>query len=283
MEAQDRAGPPAAAGDAAAGAGAPARRPRVAAFFDLDKTIIARSSAYAFGRPFMESGMLTTGGVVQMALAQAMYLSTGHDADQLESARDQLAAMVTGWRAADVRRITGESLHRVISPYVYAEAVDLIRHHRTLGHDVVVISASAREIVEPIVAAIGVVDPADVIATDLEVVDGVYTGGVTFFCRGANKSGALRGLAARRGYDLDRCWAYSDSATDEPMLAAVGHPVAVNPDRALRRIAADRGWPVRVFRNPVPLFGGRRRAGVAGAAAAAALLAGSVALLRRRG
>lgn len=256
--------------------------PGVAAFFDLDKTIIARSSAYAFGRQFMESGLLTASGVMQMALGQAMYISGGHDHDQMEAARDQLSAMVTGWRADHVRRIAEESLHQVISPYVYKEAVDLIRHHRALGHEVHIISASAAEIVEPIAAALGV---DECIATRLEVVDGVYTGEVPFFCRGGNKSAEIRRIAAERRLDLSRCYAYSDSGTDEPMLSAVGHPVAVNPDKSLRKIAEDRGWPVRIFRNPEPLFRrtGPRVTGIAAVAAGAAAVAVAVVASRRRG
>nr|WP_231129668.1 HAD family hydrolase [Corynebacterium xerosis] len=252
----------------------------VAAFFDLDKTIIARSSAYAFGRQFMESGLLTPSGMMQMALGQAMYISGGHDHDQMEAARDQLSAMVTGWRADHVRRIAEESLHQVISPYVYKEAIELIRHHRALGHDVFIVSASAAELVEPIAAALGV---RECVATRLEVVDGVYTGEVPFFCRGGNKAAELRRIAADRDYDLSRCYAYSDSGTDEPMLSVVGHPVAVNPDKPLRKIAEERDWPIRIFRNPEPLFRrtGPRVTGIAAAAVgAAALVAGIIASRR---
>ncbi len=261
---------------------APRPATTVAAFFDLDKTIIARSSAYAFGRQFMESGLLTASGMMQMALGQAMYISGGHDHDQMEAARDQLSAMVTGWRADHVRRIAEESLHQVISPYVYKEAIDLIRHHRALGHDVYVVSASAAELVEPIAAELGV---RETVATRLEVVDGVYTGEVPFFCRGGNKATELRRIAAERGYDLSRCYAYSDSGTDEPMLSVVGHPVAVNPDKALRKIAEDRKWPIRIFRSPVPLFRrtGPRVTGIATVAAGAAALVAGIIASRRGG
>lgn len=261
---------------------APRPATTVAAFFDLDKTIIARSSAYAFGRQFMESGLLSASGMMQMALGQAMYISGGHDHDQMEAARDQLSAMVTGWRADHVRRIAEESLHQVISPYVYKEAIDLIRHHRALGHDVYVVSASAAELVEPIAAELGV---RETVATRLEVVDGVYTGEVPFFCRGGNKATELRRIAAERGYDLSRCYAYSDSGTDEPMLSVVGHPVAVNPDKALRKIAEEREWPIRIFRSPVPLFRrtGPRVTGIAAVAAAAAALVAGIIASRRDG
>lgn len=261
---------------------APRPATTVAAFFDLDKTIIARSSAYAFGRQFMESGLITASGMMQMALGQAMYISGGHDHDQMEAARDQLSAMVTGWRADHVRHIAEESLHQVISPYVYKEAIDLIRHHRALGHDVYVVSASAAELVEPIAAELGV---RETVATRLEVVDGVYTGEVPFFCRGGNKATELRRIAAERGYDLSRCYAYSDSGTDEPMLSVVGHPVAVNPDKALRKIAEEREWPIRIFRSPVPLFRrtGPRVTGIAAVAAGAAALVAGIIASRRGG
>lgn len=261
---------------------APRPATTVAAFFDLDKTIIARSSAYAFGRQFMESGLLSASGMMQMALGQAMYISGGHDHDQMEAARDQLSAMVTGWRADHVRHIAEESLHQVISPYVYKEAIDLIRHHRALGHDVYVVSASAAELVEPIAAELGV---RETVATRLEVVDGVYTGEVPFFCRGGNKATELRRIAAERGYDLSRCYAYSDSGTDEPMLSVVGHPVAVNPDKALRKIAEEREWPIRIFRSPVPLFRrtGPRVTGIAAVAAGAAALVAGIIASRRGG
>ncbi|OFU56950.1 phosphoserine phosphatase [Corynebacterium sp. HMSC11E11] len=261
---------------------APRPASTVAAFFDLDKTIIARSSAYAFGRQFMESGLLSASGMMQMALGQAMYISGGHDHDQMEAARDQLSAMVTGWRADHVRHIAEESLHQVISPYVYKEAIDLIRHHRALGHDVYVVSASAAELVEPIAAELGV---RETVATRLEVVDGVYTGEVPFFCRGGNKATELRRIAAERGYDLSRCYAYSDSGTDEPMLSVVGHPVAVNPDKALRKIAEEREWPIRIFRSPVPLFRrtGPRVTGIAAVAAGAAALVAGIIASRRGG
>lgn len=260
----------------------PRATPTVAAFFDLDKTIIARSSAYAFGRQFMESGLLTPSGMMQMALGQAMYISGGHDHDQMEAARDQLSAMVTGWRADHVRRIAEESLHQVISPYVYKEAIELIRHHRALGHDVFIVSASAAELVEPIAAALGV---RECVATRLEVVNGVYTGEVPFFCRGGNKAAELRRIAADRGYDLSRCYAYSDSGTDEPMLSVVGHPVAVNPDKPLRKIAEERDWPIRIFRNPEPLFRrtGPRVTGIAAAAVGAAALVAGIIASRRGG
>ena len=115
----------------------------------------------------------------------------------------------------------------------------------------VIISASATVLVEPIAKELGV---RTVIATKLEETDGKFTGNISFYCKGAAKAEAIRTLAARNGYNLAASYAYSDSATDLPMLETVGHPIAVNPDRALRKIAAERDWDIRTFRNPVPLI-----------------------------
>jgi phosphoserine phosphatase len=115
---------------------------------------------------------------------------------------------------------------------------------------VIIVSASGAEVVEPIGEMLG----ADgVVATQMEIVDGRYTGEIDYYAYGANKAAALERLAAEHHYDLSRSYAYSDSATDIHMLEAVGHPFAVNPDRELRREAVSRGWPVLVFTRPVAL------------------------------
>jgi phosphoserine phosphatase len=128
-------------------------------------------------------------------------------------------------------------------------------------------------VVEPIGAMLGV---DHVIATTLVVDDGRYTGDVDFYAYGPNKAVAMRALAEERGYDLSASYAYSDSETDVPMLEAVGHPYAVNPDKALRRLADENGWPVLVFARPVAL---RRRLGLdtrAGKAAVTAVAASAI-------
>lgn len=254
---------------------------KAAAFFDLDKTIIARSSAYAFNRRFLEMGLISPTTMMQLAFSHAMYMSQGHDDDQMESAREQLSAMVAGHKADELRKVATESLETSITPYIYAEALELIRKHQRQGQRVYIVSASAREVVEPIAELLGV---DHVVATDLEKKDGVFTGGVTFFCRGENKAIKVREIAEEYGHDLDLCFAYSDSITDEPMLAEVGHPLVVNPDKALRKLAVERGWPVRQFRNPVPLLRAPSKRTAAVTAAASALAVGvgaSIFALRR--
>jgi len=252
----------------------PASGTRTAAFFDLDKTIIATSSATAFSRGFLAEGLLTRRNVLRTALAQLMYLVGGADEVQTERLRANLSRTVTGWPADVVSQIVAETLHEAIDPTVYAEAVELIAEHHAAGRDVVIVSASGSEIVEPIAAVLG----ADhVVATRMQVVDGRYTGEIDFYAYGENKAEAIRELSGTRGYDLAECYAYSDSITDAPMLGVVGHGFAVNPDRTLRRLAVEKGWGVLSFKRPVPLFAFEREARVAGAVVLGAAVAGTVA------
>ena len=146
--------------------------------------------------------------------------------------------------------IVAETLHDIVDPLVFAEAADLIADHKLRGHDVIVVSASGEEIVAPIAAALGATHS---VATSMREEDGHYTGEVDFYCYGPGKVEAMEELAAEYGYDLAASYAYSDSITDLPMLEAVGHPTAVNPDRALRKEAAGNGWPILTFSNPVSL------------------------------
>jgi HAD superfamily hydrolase (TIGR01490 family) len=223
---------------------------RSAAFFDLDKTIIAKSSTLAFGRSFYQGGLINRRAVLKTAYAQFVYLVGGADHDQMERMRQYLSALCTGWDVNQVKEIVAETLHDLIDPLVYQEAADLIAEHKEAGRDVIIVSSSGAEVVEPIGELIGV---DRVVATRMVVEDGRYTGEVEFYAYGDNKAAAIKALADSEGYDLDDSYAYSDSATDLPMLELVGHPHAVNPDRALRKEAAARDWPVLVFANPVSL------------------------------
>jgi HAD superfamily hydrolase (TIGR01490 family) len=225
-------------------------RRRSAAFFDLDKTVIARSSTLAFSRPFYAGGLINRRTMLRSAFAQFVYLLGGADHDQMERLREYVSAMCTGWDVQTVRDIVADTLHHIVDPIVYDEAVTLIEQHRAAGRDVVIVSSSGAEVVEPIGEMLG----ADrIVATRMFVVDGKYTGEIEHYVYGPLKAAAITELAAAEGYDLKDCYSYSDSITDEPMLAMVGHPHAVNPDRALRRLAAARGWPVLDFSRPVGL------------------------------
>ncbi len=223
---------------------------RSAAFFDLDKTIIAKSSSLAFSKPFQAGGLITRRAMLRSAYAQFVYLVGGADHDQMERMRHYLSSMATGWDVQQVKDLVKETLHELIDPIIYDEAATLIEEHHLAGRDVVIVSTSGAEVVEPIGEMLG----ADhVIATRMVVEQGRYSGEIEYYAYGETKAAAVRELADLEGYDLSRCYAYSDSATDLPMLEAVGHPYAVNPDRALRREANSREWPVLVFNKPVRL------------------------------
>jgi HAD superfamily hydrolase (TIGR01490 family) len=225
-------------------------RARTAAFFDLDKTIIAKSSALAFSKPFFNQGLLTRRAVLKNSYAQFLYLLSGADHDQMDRIRTHLTNMCAGWDVEQVKAIVNETLHDIVTPLVFAEAADLIAAHKLCGRDVVVVSASGEEIVAPIARALGA---THAMATRMVVEGGKYTGEVGFYCYGEGKVQAIRELAAREGYPLEHCYAYSDSMTDLPMLEIVGHPSVVNPDRNLRKEANERGWPVLAFSRPVSL------------------------------
>ncbi|MCX4981749.1 HAD-IB family hydrolase [Streptomyces sp. NBC_00572] len=225
--------------------------PRTAAFFDLDKTVIAKSSTLTFSKSFYRGGLISRRAALRTAYIQFVFLAGGADHDQMERMREYLSALCKGWNVAQVKELVAETLHDLIDPIIYDEAASLIEDHHAAGRDVVIVSTSGAEVVEPIGEMLG----ADrVVATRMVVgEDGCFTGEVEYYAYGPTKAEAVRELAKSEGYDLARCYAYSDSATDIPMLEAVGHPYAVNPDRALRREAAAREWPVLAFEKPVRL------------------------------
>ncbi len=222
-----------------------------AAFFDLDKTVIARASMVAMGGPLYREGLVSRWLVLRAVWGQLVYLWVGADEAKLARTRDSVLRLAAGWERERVARVARDAVEEVLEPIVYAEALDLIAEHRSAGRPVYLVSASPEEIVAPLAAHLGV---DGCLATLAEVDgDGRYTGRVERYCYGAEKVVAMEALADTLGIDLAESWAYSDSATDVPMLAAVGHPVAVNPDRELLRVARERGWAVRWFVRPVRL------------------------------
>lgn len=221
-----------------------------AAFFDLDKTIISRSSSLALSRPMYRAGMVTRGQLVRGAYAQIVYALVGADEKKMDRLKEGMLQLTRGWEQNEVGRLVRDVLVEVIDPFVYQEALDLMELHRSEGRLLCVVSSSPEEVVRPLARHFGV---EDVLATRARIEDGRYTGELEFYCYGEAKAEAIRSLAGERGIDLGSSYAYSDSATDLPMLRAVGHPVAVNPDRELRKEAEAGGWDIRDFRRPVRL------------------------------
>jgi HAD superfamily hydrolase (TIGR01490 family) len=255
-----------------------------AAFFDLDKTVIARASVVAFSRQFYREGLVTRRVLAQGLWAQVMFLRFGARAKTLERLRHKMLRLTTGWEQERVRHIVAETLAQVVGPITYKEALELIEDHKAAGRRVYIVSAAPAEIVEPLARYLGA---EEAISSHAVVKAGRYTGQMQSYAYGPQKAETILEIAERDGLDLARSWAYTDSATDLPMLETVGHPVAVNPDRALRRMAQMRGWPVLNFTQlAVVTPTGHRplRAGLVGAAGAlvmSGLLLGVVVAWRR--
>ncbi len=216
-----------------------------AAFFDLDKTVIARASIMAFARDFQRQGLLTRRTMAKGLWVQLVYVHLGASSRKLERIRRSVLTLTRGWDQARVRLVVADKLTSAIDPITFAEARELMDEHRRAGRRVYLVSAAPAEIVEPLAEHFG----ADAALASVARVglDGCYTGELECYAYGEEKGRLITDLAVRAGIDLGASYAYSDSATDLPMLETVGHPVAVNPDRALRRIAEQRGWEVRHF------------------------------------
>jgi HAD superfamily hydrolase (TIGR01490 family) len=222
-----------------------------AAFFDLDKTIIAKSSVIAFGGPFYREGLISKRTIMRGIYAQAVYMFVGADDEKMERMREAMLTLTRGWDQARIKEIVRETLEEVLSPIIYAEALELIEEHRAAGRKTVIISSSPIETVEPLGEYL---DVDAVIATRARLdEEGRYTGDLEFYAYGPHKAEAIREMAVTEGIDLARSYAYSDSITDLPMLELVGYPVVVNPDRDLQRIAREREWEMREFKRPVRL------------------------------
>jgi len=215
-----------------------------AAFFDLDRTLLRRSSALALAGSFRERGLISRRQLLRAAGWQLLFVARGASHEAVRRAAEDGLRLLAGYPVEEMRTLVAAALEPVLRPLVFAEPLRLVEQHRERGERVYVVSATLQEIVEGIANDLGF-DGG--LGTTCEVRDGRYTGRAVRALHAEAKAECVRDLARRDGLELASCTAYSDSHTDVPFLEAVGHPVAVNPDRELRRIAADRGWPVLEF------------------------------------
>ncbi len=215
-----------------------------AAFFDLDRTLTRRATVLALAGTFRERGVISRWDMLKAAVWQLIFTARGADADAVRRAAEDGMRFLAGFSVEDMRELVGDSMEPVLRPLVYEEPLRLLEQHRERGECCYIVSATLQEIVDHIAADLGF-DGA--VGSTCEIVDGVYTGKSLRGVHGQGKVDALRELAAEHDLDLAASTAYSDSHTDLPFLEAVGHPVAANPDKRLRRIARERGWPVLEF------------------------------------
>ncbi|MFZ9628484.1 MAG: HAD family hydrolase [Ilumatobacteraceae bacterium] len=234
-----------------------------AAFFDLDRTLISGSSAFALAIAAWRGKLVPTSQFAKDALEALRFRLSGASDDTSHGVRDRILGAVTGQRVDDLLTLNANIIPALLES-VRPESKRLVEQHRIAGRATYIVSASPIELVEPLATSLGMTAG---IGTRSEVVDGIYTGSLVGpFCYGPGKVDAITELARTEGLDLAQCYAYSDSASDLPMLEAVGHPVAVNPDPRLERVAAERGWPVVVV-SQRPKAVVRRSSQVAAAAA----------------
>jgi len=213
-----------------------------AAFFDLDRTLLRRSSALALAPAFRRRGIITRRMMVEAAAWQVLFMLRGASHEAVRRAAEDGLLLLRGHTPEEMRDLVAESMETVLRPLVYAQSLDLVERHRRRGEPVYIVSATLQEIVQAIADDLGF-DGA--LGTVCEVVDGAYTGKAIRALHAEAKADCIRSL----DHDLAASTAYSDSHTDLPFLEAVGHPVAVNPDRALRKVATARDWPILEFRG----------------------------------
>jgi HAD superfamily hydrolase (TIGR01490 family) len=218
---------------------------RGAAFFDLDKTLMQGSSAFQFARAVREAGMISRRQLLADAVANARYRMNGASDDESEALRNRIAASLEGVRVRDMDRLGVRVMHRIL-PRLYPEMLTIAYAHQDAGRPAYVVTAAANDMAA-MLARVMTFDGA--VGSHLsEIENGVYTGRPTgTFMYKRAKAIAITELAAEEGFDLAASYAYSDSISDLPMLEAVGHPVAVNPDSALAAVAHEQGWEILRF------------------------------------
>ena len=253
--------------------------PSAAAFFDVDNTMMQGASIYHFARGLAARDFFTWRDLATFAWKQVAFRVKGvEDPAHMEEAKQAALAFVAGHRVDEVVTLGEEIYDDLMAARIWSGSRALAQLHLDAGQRVWLVTAAPAELASLIARRLGLTGALGTVA---ENHDGVYTGRLVGEpLHGPAKAAAIRALAEREGLDLSRCAAYSDSANDVPMLSLVGHPVAVNPDPQLRRIARENGWEIRDFRT------GRKAARIGvPAAAGAGAVAGGIAVglaLRRR-
>jgi HAD superfamily hydrolase (TIGR01490 family) len=244
-----------------------------AAFFDLDRTLMAGSSGLHWARAAQRSGLLARRQLWADGWANLMFRLYGSTDEATERVRDRVGAWLEGRRVAELDRLAPLVLAGVL-PRLYPQMLDVAYRHQDAGVPVFICTAATQGTADMLAHVLGFDGAA---GSRLEAREGVYTGRFEGpFCYREGKPVRMRELADARGLDLADSWAYSDSASDLPMLRAVGHPVAVNPDRELSLVARAHGWEIMRFET----LGRRLKVAAAITATAAAATAGRVAQVR---
>ena len=247
---------------------------RTAAFFDVDNTVLRGASIFHLAKGLWKRGFFTGGDIAAMLWKQVHFALIGENLVHVAKIREQALTFVAGHTVDEIERIGEEVYDEVMADKIWPGTRALAQSHLESGHDVWLVTASPVEVATVIASRLGLTGALGTVA---ENVDGVYTGRLVGEpLHGASKAVAVEALADQRGYELELCSAYSDSANDIPMLSLVGHPCAINPDSTLLHHARTNGWQVRDFRS------GRKAAKLGAQAAGATALAGALAAAASR-
>jgi len=226
------------------GSGSPQR----AAFFDLDRTLIPGSSLFLMARGAYDQDLFRVRDLLRFGWGQMIFRLAGERRGSVEMSRESTLEFVTGKSQTELIEMGEAIAQERILPRVYQDIVRVIEGHHERGDLTWLVTASPIELASRLAQSL---DMTGAIATVSEVDrNGFYTGRLVGpVMHGPEKASAVTAKAAELGLDLSLCHAYSDSRNDLPLLEAVGHPHAVNPEHNLRRIALTRGWPIHELRT----------------------------------
>jgi HAD superfamily hydrolase (TIGR01490 family) len=249
-----------------------------AAFFDLDNTVMQGASLFHLAKEFYRRGFFPTRVILKGIWLQTYFRLAGENPRHIEVARSATLGFIAGHTVAEVEEIATDVYEDSIAARIWPGTRAMAQMHLDVGQQVWLVTATPVEVAGVIAARLGL---TGALGTTAEHVDGVYTGRLRGgLLHGPAKAEAVRALSHERGFDLARCFAYSDSYNDLPLLSLVGHPCAINPDPRLLAHAEEQDWQIRDYRT------GRRAArmgllGAAGAGATAGAVATGVAVRRR--
>ena len=218
-----------------------------AAFFDVDNTILRGSSSFLFGKSAFERKFFSRKDFWRLAWHQFVFIWKGENNTKLSALKDRALSLVEGQRVSDLQELVDEVYEKHIKLKLWPETVRLAKDHIKQGREVWLVTAAPQELGDVIAHELGL---TGAIGTKVERKNGILTGKLVGKpIHGAEKRKALKALAKDRNLSLKRSYAYSDSQNDLPMLTAVGHPVAVNPDKILTRYAKAADWPIYDFKK----------------------------------
>jgi HAD superfamily hydrolase (TIGR01490 family) len=218
-----------------------------AAFFDLDNTLLRGSSTFLFGKEAFKLNFFSRRDFWRFGSQQLRFIWRGESAKMLKNMADRAMSLAAGQDAAELEKLIETVWEAQISKRLWPETVRIAQEHVASGREVWIVTASPVQMGEFIAKKLGL---TGALGTNLEIKDGKLTGEfVGTPLHGKDKAVAVKALAQDRGIGLKKSYAYSDSHNDLYMLARVGHPVAVNPDKILYKYAKAAGWKILDFKK----------------------------------